>query len=156
MYPFNYYLGCYSNDQLNNIIKYIKKNDLKKFCFIINSLNSKDYKKLGHWIAVYGDFNEDLSLEYFDSYGNKPNKEFKNKFKKLLEDMQIEHYVKFKYNAVKIQSDNSSSCGWIAIKFLMERLHNIPFDHASQYKKIKDSEKDVLLMKKFMIKFKFI
>jgi len=98
MFPFNYYLGCFPNDQIDNIIKNIKKNDLKKFCFILNTLNYKDNKKIGHWVSIYGDFTDENTLEYYDSFGNEPNKILKRKLKNLVLDVQPDYYIKFKIN----------------------------------------------------------
>ena len=156
MFPFNYYIGCFSNDQIDKIIKYIKKNDLSKFCFILNTLNYKDNKKIGHWVSIYGDLTDEYTLEYYDSFGNEPNKELKRKLKNLIADLQPDYYLKFKINKQKEQGNNNFLCGYFAIKFLIERLNNISFKEATKYKTIKENENDIEEFKDFYKKFKFI
>ena len=156
MFTFKYYLGCFQNDKIDKILKYIKKNNLKKFCFILNTLNYKEKDKIGHWISIYGDLEDDLSLEYYDSFGNAPNKELKNKLKNFILDIQPDYYIKFKINEQKEQSINSSLCGFFACKFLIERLNGLEFKEITKYKSIKENEKDINNFKKFYNNFKLI
>ena len=158
MFPYKYYIGCFSNDQIDDIIKYIKKNDLKKFCFILNTLNYKDKKNIGHWVSIYGDLEDEDTLEYYDSYGDQPNKEIKKKLKNLILDIQPDYYIKFKINSQQEQGikNNSILCGYFASKFLIERLNGLTFKEATKYKTIKENDKDIKDFKNFYKKFKFV
>lgn len=155
MKPFKDYLGCYANDQIDILIKYIKDNNIKKGGAIINTNNLKD--KEGHWVAIWFDTIDDCSFEYFDPFGNNPrSNNFINKFKSMFEDMETECYIKVKINKIKFQSLSSINCGWFSLKFLLERINNITFKDATKYKKISNNENDIKELKQQYNKFGFI
>lgn len=157
MSPSKYYTYTIANDELDEMINYIKDNKILRGGFIMNTLNTYDKNKVGHWVAIYWDLINEYELNYYDPYGDSPkNKELIRMFKDLFDDLDIDAYVKVKVNKVKQQSVNSANCGWFSIKFLLSRFADIPFKQATNYKKISDSEKDITEIKKHYNKFGFI
>jgi hypothetical protein len=155
MKPFKDYLGCYANDQIDILIKYIKDNNIKKGGAILNTNNLKD--KEGHWVAIWFDTIEDCSFEYYDPFGNNPKSSYLiNKFKQLFEDLETDCYIKVKINKIKAQSITSNNCGWYSIKYILERANSIPYKITTKYKKISNNEKDIKELKQQYNKFGFI
>lgn len=154
MKPFKDYLGCYANDQIDILIKYIKDNNIKKGGAIINTKNLKD--KEGHWVAIWFDTIDDCEFNYYDPFGNNPKSYFIDKFKQMFQDMETECYIKVKINKIKKQSLSSVNCGWFSLKFIIERMNNITFKEATKYKKINNNENDIKELKQQYNKFGFI
>lgn len=72
-----------------------------------------------HWVAFY--MSEDLTLEYFDSFGMPP---LVPDFRKYINRGA---HVKFSYSTVQLQHDNSETCGKHCITFVKHRLSSISF-----------------------------
>ena len=88
------------------MIKYIIDHNIYKCCFIMNTLERDQYKEVGHWQAFYICLEEPFySIEFFDSYGSKPDYRIINKFKNMINIMKIPTFIKFKF---KIQSRQHS------------------------------------------------
>lgn len=158
MSPFKNYIGTFTLNQVNEIIKIIKDNNLKTFSFIINTLTNKN-KNVGHWIAIYVDFINNLSVEIYDPLA-KERKDMYNliydKIKNLIDYFEIPNYLKLKINKIRQQSVTSSNCGWFCIRFLLMRYQNISFKIATGYKGIKENELNVNNLKKSYLKFGYI
>lgn len=150
-----YYLWTITKDEIDEIIKYIVDNKILKCCFIMNTANRYDNKnKYHHWVAFYMDFEDDMSLEYYDSYADPLDSKIKNKLQNMLEDLNINVYVKLKENKIKDQPLNSSLCGYYCIAFLLKRLNNVSFKSATNYKSL--NEKNMKELKNKYEKFNFI
>jgi len=81
-------------------------------CFVFNT--QADNKKGEHWLACYID--ENNSCEFFDSYGNKPNRfRLENYFNKT--------FAKWSQDNHQIQGF-SEYCGYYCILFLLYRARN--------------------------------
>jgi len=145
------YIGCFSFDELEQIYKYIIKNKLKYFSFILNTANNnKDKINPMHWIAVFCD---GASIEYYDCWGkNIRLKDFQNITAKYLPSI-FSHYLKFKYNTIKNQSMKSNTCGYFAMKFLISRYIGISFKDATNYKNVNMNEKNINEFRKNINKF---
>ena len=101
MLKYNKYIGTYTSDQIDNLIKDIKQKNMKIFGAIILVLNSN---KFGHFISIYGDLKNEYVIECYDSLAilnNNPPKKYKNiidniynKFQKLINDMDIKYLCK--------------------------------------------------------------
>lgn len=158
MSPFKNYLGTFTLNQVNQIIKIIKDNSIKSFSFIINTLTNKN-KNIGHWIAIYVDFLKSMSVEIYDPLA-KDRKDMYNlireKIKNLIDYFSIPTYIKFKINKIRQQSVTSSNCGWFCIRFLLMRYQNITFKKATGYKSIKENEKNINNLKNSYFKFGYI
>jgi hypothetical protein len=68
-----------------------------------------------HWIAIHVD--DDGIGEYFDSFGNPPNKHF--------EDYMNEHCCKWIFNQRQLQSIISSFCGFYCCTFCLLRSRGL-------------------------------
>ena len=132
------YLGTISSDEIKNLIPKVKKGN--KYSFIMNLSKKKD--RGSHWIAVYIDPIDDMSLEYFDSLAQPPSKQFQKDIKYLIDKLKPDTYLKFKINKIKKQSDSTDTCGWMAIKFLEDRYNNIEFKDSTGYNDVKRGEKE--------------
>ena len=152
------YIGTFPLDYLNDVVRYIKKNKLKQFSFILNT-ETLDSKYNGHWIAIYCDCINDMSFEIYDPLAQKRKilyKRIHDLFTNLFNDMEIKTYLKFKSNTIRQQSFNSSNCGWYAIRFLIMRYQNISFKKATFYKGIDNNENNIESLKNSYNKFGYI
>lgn len=110
-----------------------KKLNGDKFGFVMNTDPSNKEGK--HWVAVLIDLDDDLSVEYSDSFGREPSKKFMKEIKKLIDKLKPHSYLKFKTNRVQLQNKNTQNCGFFAMKFLLDRLANgLTFKDATGYK----------------------
>jgi len=118
----------------SNFNKFLpKKLNGDKFGFVMNTDPSSKEGK--HWVGVLIDLDDDLSLEYFDSFGKDPDKKFMKEIKKLIDKLKPNSYLKFKINKVQVQDNKSQNCGFFAMKFLLDRLLNgLTFKQATGYK----------------------
>ena len=124
----------------------------------MNTLDRNQYKEVGHWQAFYICLDDPYySIEFFDSYGSKPDYRIINKFKYMINKMEIPTFIKFKYNKIKQQYNETSTCGLHSILFLIKRIYNISFKDATNYNKtIKETEEDANKLKEFYEHFKLI
>lgn len=90
---------------------------------------------------MYIDTKHDKSLEYYDSFGNDPPKEFMKNIKTVINKLKPDTYLKFKVNKVVEQSSKSSNCGIFSAKFVSDRLEGIPLKDCSKYNGVKNGEK---------------
>ena len=111
------YLGTLPAD-FNRFLPNLKNN--KRFGFVMNTDPSNKEGK--HWIAVLVDMEDDMSVEYYDSFGREPSKKFMKELKKLIDKLKPSTYLKMKTNNIQVQNKNSQNCGWFAMKFLLDRL----------------------------------
>lgn len=140
--------SCIPNDQL----LLLKPKNLMNII-----INTDPADKQGqHWCALRIDTEKDKSVEYYDSYGNKPSKRIMKDLKKLICQLNPSEYLKLKINNVVEQYNDSATCGWLCIKFLMDREKGINFMDATKYtnkKHIENSENQAV---KLANKFGFI
>jgi len=71
------------------------------------------------------------SVEYYDPLADPMPQKWLDDIKILLRQMGIDHYLRFKFNTVADQSDDSSNCGPFCIHFLQSRLAGESFGQAS-------------------------
>lgn len=149
MEPFgDAYLGTFPSD----FLKFIKIDKLpKKFGFVMNLDNSK--KKGSHWVSVFIDLEDDLSIEYYDSFSREPSNMFLKQLKKLIDKLDVNVYLKMKINRIVEQNVKTSNCGWFAMKFLSSRFIGKPFREVTKYD---DSVKGEENIDKLKTKFGYI
>ena len=140
--------GVYSVNELNEIPV------SKKMSFIMNL--SPDYKKGTHWVAVYIDAKKDMSVDYFDSFGRDPNEETLKGIKEIVDKIHSNVYLKLKINKIVDQRANSSTCGYHAMNFLLNRYKGIPFKDCSGYSNVEKGEKDAHKLESKFKKFGYI
>lgn len=146
------WLGCISSNEILSLVPKIKPH--KRISFIMNL--DPDYMKGSHWVACYIDPKNDLSLEYFDSYADEPTKRFTKDIKKVIEKLDPNYYLKFKINRLIHQRENSNSCGYFSMKFIIDRYNGIPFKDCSGYSDILKSETNLKHFKKQVDEFDYI
>lgn len=139
------YIGTYAIDQIKNL----DPGRHKKFGFVMNL--DKSSKPGSHWVAVFVDTKHDMSVEYYDSFGEEPPKEFLKNIKILIDRLGINVYLKMKINRIVQQHANSKNCGWFALRFLMHRFDGKDWKFCSGYKDL-----DEKAINKFKKKFDFI
>jgi hypothetical protein len=138
------YKGTVPIDKIS-MIK-IKPDEMKdRISFIMNTGTSKSKGK--HWIAVVFDF-QDRSLLYYDSLAEQPSKMFLYQIKQLIDKMKLPYYLKIKINKIQRQSNVSDSCGWFAMKFIMDIYNEKEYKFCTGYMDIKKGEKSIRSLKK--------
>jgi hypothetical protein len=99
-------------------------------------------------VAVFVDVTKDMTVEYYDSFGQDPPKRFMKDIKLLIEKLDPSVYLKLKINRILDQRSNSSSCGYLAILFLERRFKGQEFVECSGYSNITAKEKEAQKLKK--------
>lgn len=146
------YMGTIASDEIPTLVPNAKP----RMSFIMNLDPST--KKGSHWVAVYIDARNhgDQSIEYYDSFADDPPKRFMEDIKLLIDKIEPETYLKFKVNKIVQQRADSDSCGWFAMRFLMDRYNGVPFKEATPYSEVLQGEKDIKKFKEKYEKFGYI
>lgn len=142
-----WYKGTWSIDNFSNI-PLSAQNIKNGFSTIINLDKAKGPGT--HWIAL--NITPD-SIEYYDSFGEEPPERFMEELKKLVDRIKTDVFLKMKINKIVDQRSNSDSCGWFAMKFLMDRHTGREFKDASGWSQVEKSEGKI---KQFKKKFGYI
>ena len=131
MNKYESFLGVYANDELNKIVDKVQPKS--RGSAIINTADRKTGGQ--HWQSIYFDArpNGSKSIEFYDSFGEEPNKHQLKAIKMIVDKLQADTYLKLKSNKLKKQSANSDNCGWFAMKFLIDRYRGKTFQEASGY-----------------------
>jgi len=140
--------GVYPIDHLNKIP--FKRSD-KVVTFVMNT--SPSNVKEGHWVAIRMDPD---TLEYYDSFGEKPPKKFVKAMKQLMKKWSPENLIQFKINRVKFQRSNSDNCGYFAMKFLDDRYKGNTFKESTGFErlsKVIKGEKEIRTFKERVKEF---
>lgn len=105
-----------------------------------------------HWVACYISCLDDCTIEYYDSLSGKMPKRFLRDVKKYIIDplpsKECPCMLKVKENKVRDQSVSSDTCGFFAMKFLIDRYAGKSFKAASGYSSVGEAEKEVKAFKK--------
>jgi len=126
------YLGCIANDEIPSLLPKIKP--MTRICFIINT--DKENQPGQHWQAVLIDARPQgsHSVEFFDSYGRDPSKEVFHDLKAVVDKLQATSLLKFKINRVIRQYDDTNTCGFMAMTFIIDRIgRHKTFSEATGY-----------------------
>ena len=142
------YLGCCSSDTIEEeILPKVKPQS--KGCFVVNT--DKETGPGEHWTSVYYDAtpNGSHSIEFFDSYGDDPDKPIDKGIQEVAHKLNCQNYLKYKINSVCWQGNKtgtkkeSSNCGYFAVKFLIDRLRGKSFQESTCYDASKIGEKNI-------------
>ena len=80
-----------------------------------------------HWTAFLID-NDSKTLEYYDSVGEKPNRNIQNFIDKVYKFLSLKgHDYNIKYNNIQHQFKNNE-CGVYSIHFIIKRLKGVSFE----------------------------
>jgi hypothetical protein len=121
------YIGTFTDNELHKVAQSAKPRKPLSFIMLEDS-----YKPIGHWVAVYIDPEDDLSLEYYNPVGNEPTERFQHEIKQVIQKLAPEVYLRFKVNRIQDQG-KSSNCGYFSVKFLMDRYSGKPFRECSLF-----------------------
>jgi hypothetical protein len=142
------YLGCCSSDTIEkDILPKVKPQS--KGCFVVNT--DKERGPGEHWCSVFFDAtpNGSHSIEFFDSYGDDPDKPIDKGIQEVAHKLNCQNYLKYKINSVCWQGNKtgtkkeSSNCGYFAVKFLIDRLRGKSFQESTCYDASKVGEKNI-------------
>jgi hypothetical protein len=86
-----------------------------------------------HWIGIFIDPSEDMSVDYFDSYAREPTDEFLRGLAKLIKVMDPPMYLKLKINRIVEQRADTNICGWGALRFIVDRYKDKDWKECSGY-----------------------
>lgn len=139
------YLGTIASDEIvSRILPLIKPQSQGSF---IMNLDPR-HKAGSHWVAVYFDArpNGSNTIEYFDSYAEKPSNKFLQDSKLLAKKLNPNSFLKLKVNGVQKQHPNTTTCGWMAMKFIIDRDRGKKFSEASGYD-VQNGEKEANKLK---------
>lgn len=129
--------GCFASDE----IPHVKISSSEDSSFVLNSDPAS--KKGTHWVAVWISPVKDKSVELFDSLFDMsplPFKKVVDAIRKKVEALHLPYRLKFKYNEVRDQRANSSTCGWFATRFILDRARGQSFADATHFKSIQHAE----------------
>lgn len=138
------------SDKTNDLLSMVKPYQ-DKFAFVINTAPSQsdgsgqDGYKSGHWRACFFNNEDDyMSAEYFDPLAEgKPPKPLLDIMKKIARKMNPEKMFLYKQNNLRIQDNDTSTCGWFACKFIDDRYSGVPWEDATGYTDYIDKMKPV-------------
>lgn len=141
----NNYIGTYPAD----FLKYLPANLPKEFGFIMNL--DKSSKPGSHWIAVYIDTLHNNSIEYYDSFGREPTKDFMKQIKKLIDRIEPNTYLKMKINRIQDQNVNSSNCGFFCMRWILDKATGRNFKESTRFNP--NGEEEISLWKNKMFSY---
>ncbi|GAM28741.1 hypothetical protein SAMD00019534_119170 [Acytostelium subglobosum LB1] len=147
----------YANDGFEGVIASDQLDELKPkqhMSFIMNL--DKSSQPGSHWVACYIDAKGDKSIEYYDSFGDDPSTDFMRRMKQLIEEIDPDVYLKFKVNRVIDQAVNTDTCGYHAMRFLLNRYRGVPFKEATGYSDVRREEKKAREMKERYKRFGYL
>lgn len=101
-----------------------------------------------HWVAIYIDGSNDMSVEYYDSFAKSAPKKILKGIKKLIDKMKIDSYLKFKENKVIDQSVNTDTCGFHAAGFIIDRMDGLKFKECTKFNNIAEGERKAYKLRK--------
>ena len=137
------YRGTFAIDEFSHVP--IKVSDGE----VAMIINTQPHNMGGeHWTALYIDFPR-AEINFYDSYARQPNMYFLHELDKLIDRANPSVYLKFKYNRVQQQpkSADSDTCGFHAMKFIIDRIRGKNWKDASGWSEVRKSEKQIKAMK---------
>jgi hypothetical protein len=126
-----------------------KGREYTHFGCVLNTLVMKgDIRKVGHWVALYGDFRNDklATLEYFNSSGNNPPKSLKNWMSEFAEKSTQVRGIPCKDLVASnvVHQKSETECGIYAMYYIVSRFigidykkfreARIPDDHVNKFR----------------------
>ena len=123
------YLGTIAHNEIDKILPLIKPQSIGGFV-----CNTDPNNKPGaHWQAVYFNGKPNGSLEFYDSFGDKPDMMQRKWFKGIASKLHPTTPLKCKINRIQNQSNTSANCGFFACRFLMDKFNGKHFEDASNW-----------------------
>lgn len=122
------YLGTIASDQIvSEIVPKVREKSTGSFIMNLDKSN----KPGSHWVAVYF---TPRSIEYFDSFANPPDPHVHEQLKHLAHAIRPNDFpLVYKINHVQKQDDDTSTCGYHAMKFIDDRDSGKSFSEATGF-----------------------
>lgn len=130
------FLGTIASDEIPKLLP--KVGFRKKVSFIMNTDKSTGPGK--HWQGINI---TPETIEFYDSFGDPPTKQFMKDIEPLIRQIHPNKYLKFIQNKIKVQDDRSSNCGYFSVKWLQDRLDGKPFIDAVKTSRTRQAEKNI-------------
>jgi hypothetical protein len=135
MKHWTHFQGTIMRDEVDDIFKEAIANNWDRFGFIVNTDVRAGPGQ--HWTAIFVDLYKDRSIEFFDPFGDPPNKSIEHDIKDYIDALDLPYMLKYKVNSNKMQHEKSDRCGLHAMLFLEDRFRGVPFGEATGYVKKK-------------------
>jgi hypothetical protein len=118
-----------ASDQIATLLPLVN-HTTKPFGFVINS---QSLKKPGlHWKVIYFD-RKKAEVCYFDSLVSEPTEAVLRGIKQIMRKMADPLYFKFKINRIKLQANDTSTCGPFALKLIADMYAGKQFKVATRF-----------------------
>ena len=121
-----------ARDEIKKILPMVEPG--KKIAWIWN-LDTHE-KPGSHWISVFIDPVGSKSIDYFDSFGREIPADMQKDVKLVVDLLKPKTFLKLKSNHVIHQKDDTSTCGFHAMLFILNRLRGKSFAEASGYNEV--------------------
>lgn len=125
------FAGVADIDNFDKLMSKVWDQGRYKFGLVINT--SPENKPGEHWQALYFDPFGEQSIEFYDSYGDDPDKELVTRLENFIEDINLPIKLKLKINKVRHQNDKSDHCGYFATRFLTNKFDGSNFKEATNF-----------------------
>jgi len=140
----NTFKGVFPIDYMDKIADLCDKNDN----YISFILNLDNHDKPGyHWVACYIDKIDNKSINYYDSYAEEPPNRFLKDIDLIIDKIKPVYYLKLKINRIVEQATNTSTCGWFAIRFIVNMVNGKSFKDCTKFSDVRNNEKAIQLFK---------
>ncbi len=118
-----------ASDQMATLLPLVN-HTTKPFGFVITS---RSENKPGlHWKAIYFD-REKAEVCYFDSLVSEPTQAVMRGIKQIMRKMADPLYFKFNINRIKLQANDTSTCGPFALRFIPDMYAGKQFKVATRF-----------------------
>lgn len=134
------FAGVADIDNFDKLMSKVWDQGRYKFGLVINT--SPENKPGEHWQALYFDPFGEQSIEFYDSYGDDPDKELVTRLENFIEDINLPIKLKLKINKVRHQNDKSDHCGYFATRFLTNKFDGSNFKEATNFHSDDDNSSD--------------
>ena len=122
------YLGCIASDEITSKILPKVSPLMNQGSFIMN-LDTADGPGY-HWVACY--FTPHI-VEYYNSFGKPPTASFISQMKQVMKKVDPDGLFKIKVNHIQRQGNNTTDCGYHAMKFIQDRIAGRSFATSTGY-----------------------
>lgn len=103
-----------------------------------------------HWVGLYWNGGgKKPQICYYDSFGRDPPMNIMNDIKQIVKILNADKHMKMKISKVVNQDKTSVSCGYMAIRFIMDMMRGGNFKKATGYGINKSEDKAEKMFKKF-------
>ena len=128
------YLGTIASDEIESKILPQLRPGMSQGSFIMNM--DKSDQPGSHWVAVYF---TPRAIEYYNPLADPPTENFRNEAKKIVQIVNPDGFMLFKKNNIQRQSNDTKTCGYHAMKFIIDRENGKSYADATGFS---DHKKD--------------